>query len=83
MEVFESAAIVAQGRGMRTRTLQVDDRARRTLAQIIEHLRSVRSGVKRSQNELAVRLPVRGRAISEWETGATEPTLEHLMQLAR
>jgi len=82
VKVSKNTAIVAEGRGMR-RTLQVDDLARDTLAQIIEHLRSTRNGVKRSQNDLAVGLPVRGRAISEWETGAAEPTLEHLMQLAR
>ncbi|WP_228554305.1 helix-turn-helix transcriptional regulator [Catenulispora pinisilvae] len=46
-------------------------------------LRSARLDAGLSQNELAVGLPVRGRAVSEWETGAVEPTLAHLMLLAR
>ncbi|MEZ0109294.1 transcriptional regulator with XRE-family HTH domain [Catenulispora sp. EB89] len=50
---------------------------------MIRHLRSVREEADLSQNALAEGLPFRGRAISEWETGAVEPTLEHLMQLAQ
>lgn len=60
--------------------LRVDAAAERTLAQIIGGLRSARLDAGRSQNKLAVGLPVRGRAISEWETGAVEPSMAHLIQ---
>ena len=60
--------------------LHIDDAAKRTLARIIVSLRSARLEVGISQNALSARLPVRGRAISEWETGAIEPTLGHLIQ---
>lgn len=73
--------MVAQERKTPARALQVDDTARRTFARVIRHLRSARTDADLSQNALAEGLPFRGRAISEWETGAVEPTLEHLMQL--
>ncbi|MEY9860580.1 transcriptional regulator with XRE-family HTH domain [Catenulispora sp. GAS73] len=82
MEVSRSTDIVAQEPGSRARTLQVDDTARLTYGRVIGHLRSARTDADLSQNALAEGLPFRGRAISEWETGAVEPTLEHLMQLA-
>ena len=46
---------------------------------IARELRSARLKAELSQNALAVGLPVRGRAISEWETGAVEPTLKHIV----
>ena len=64
-------------------TLHVDDAAEHALARIFGDLRSARIDAGLTQNELAAGLPFRGRAISEWETGYMEPTLEHLMQVAR
>lgn len=64
----------------RSSTLNVDSHAERTFATIIRSLRSARLDAGLSQNALSTGLPVRGRAISEWETGAIEPTLEHLIQ---
>jgi transcriptional regulator with XRE-family HTH domain len=64
----------------RSRTLHVDFEAERILAGIISSLRSARRSAGLSQNALSERLPVRGRAISEWETGAAEPTLENLIR---
>jgi transcriptional regulator with XRE-family HTH domain len=63
--------------------LHVDDKARGTFAGIIGSLRSERLDAGLSQNALAWDLPFRGRAISEWETGAVDPTLAHLMQWSR
>src|SRR5437763_336746 len=64
-------------------TLHVDRGAERMVAQIMSDLRSARRRAGISQNALAADLPFRGRAISEWETGAIKPTLDHLLQLAR
>lgn len=66
-----------------SRTLHVDAAAERMLARIVHELRSARLDAGLSQNALAVGLPVRGRAISEWETGAVEPTIEHLVLWSR
>lgn len=63
--------------------LNIDDAAKRTLAQVTGDLRSARLDAGISQNALSAGLPVRGRAISEWENGAMEPTLCHLIQWAR
>lgn len=63
-------------------TLHVDAAAEQMLARIMHGLRSERLRAGISQNALAVGLPVRGRAISEWETGAIKPTLDHLIFLA-
>ena len=63
-----------------SRTLNVDDEARRNITRIMGGLRSARLSAGISQNALAEGLPVRGRAISEWETLAIKPTLEHLIQ---
>ncbi|WP_194913273.1 helix-turn-helix transcriptional regulator [Catenulispora rubra] len=63
--------------------LHVDAGAERAFARIINGLRAARLEVGLSQNALAVGLPVRGRAVSEWETGAIEPTLGHLIQWSR
>jgi transcriptional regulator with XRE-family HTH domain len=60
--------------------LRVDYAAEKNLARIICGLRSARREAGLSQNRLSAGLPVRGRAISEWETGLMEPTLEHLIQ---
>ncbi|MEY9887681.1 transcriptional regulator with XRE-family HTH domain [Catenulispora sp. MAP5-51] len=60
--------------------LHVDAGAERALQRIAKGLRSARLEAGVSQNALAVGLPVRGRAVSEWETGAIEPTLGHLIQ---
>jgi transcriptional regulator with XRE-family HTH domain len=64
-------------------TLHVDDTAEKILAWIVGSLRSARQDAGLSQNALSSGLPVRGRAISEWETGSVEPTLKHLMQWSR
>ena len=61
-------------------TLLVDYAAEQAFARIVGRLRSARLDSGRTQEELSSRLPVRGRAISEWETGSIEPTLHHLMQ---
>ena len=60
--------------------LNVDGIAERAFARIVGGLRSVRLDAGLSQNALARGLPVLGRAISEWETGGIEPTLNHLIQ---
>jgi transcriptional regulator with XRE-family HTH domain len=64
-------------------TLHVDDVAERTLARVVGDLASARRNAGLTQDELSSGLPVRGRAVSEWETGAFEPTLEHLVQWSR
>ena len=63
--------------------LHIDAGAERALARIIKGLRTARLDVGISQNALSAGLPVRGRAISEWETGAVEPTLGHLIEWSR
>ena len=65
------------------RKLEVDYLSDRTLARIVGGLRSIRLDAGLSQNALAAGLPVRGRAISEWETRAIEPALDHLIQWSR
>jgi len=59
--------------------LHVDYATERTFARIVGGLRSVRLDAGLTQKALATGLPVRGRAISEWESGAIEPTLGNLM----
>ena len=63
-------------------TLLVDAWAEQALSRIIDRLRIVRLEADITQNALAEVLPVRGRAISEWETEAVEPTYDHLLLLA-
>jgi transcriptional regulator with XRE-family HTH domain len=63
--------------------LHVDAAAERALARIVAGLRTARLDAGLSQNTLSSGLPVRGRAISEWETGAIEPTLGHLILWSR
>jgi len=63
--------------------LHVDAGAERAFARIINGLRAARLEVGISQTALSAGLPVRGRAISEWETGAIEPTLGHLIRWSR
>jgi len=65
------------------RKLRVDSATESIIAGIMAALRTAREQVGISQNALSEGLPVRGRAISEWETGATEPTLVHLIQWSR
>ncbi|MEY9895744.1 transcriptional regulator with XRE-family HTH domain [Catenulispora sp. MAP12-49] len=60
--------------------LHVDYTAERAFTRIVGGLRSARLAAGLSQNGLACGMPFRGRAISEWETGAVEPTLGHLIQ---
>jgi transcriptional regulator with XRE-family HTH domain len=60
-------------------TLRVDYATERTLAQIMGALRSARLDSGLTQTALSSGLPVRGRAISEWETGGIEPTMDHLI----
>ena len=61
-------------------TLRVDYTAERTWAQIVGGLRTARLTSGRTQVALSNGLPVRGRAISEWETGGVQPSLHHLIQ---
>jgi len=61
------------------RTLRVDAAAERALDDLIAELHAARSARKRSQEAVAARLPVRGRAISEWETRAVTPKLRYLI----
>lgn len=63
--------------------LHVDYAAERALTRIVGGLRTARLDAGLSQNSVATGLPVRGRAVSEWETGAIEPTLGHLIQWSR
>lgn len=63
--------------------LHVDAEAESTFARIVGGLRTARLTADISQNALSSGLPVRGRAISEWETGAIEPTLDHLILWSR
>ncbi|MEY9859068.1 transcriptional regulator with XRE-family HTH domain [Catenulispora sp. GAS73] len=65
------------------RTLHIDSATESIFARIVSALRSARLDAGLSQNALSAGLPVRGRAISEWETGAIEPTLVHLIQWSR
>ena len=60
--------------------LQVDDAAKQTLVRIASTLRAARKSSGLTQEALSSGLSVRGRAISEWETGLIEPTLVHLVQ---
>lgn len=64
---------------LRGDNLRVDDATERIFAGIVADLRSARLDAGLSQAALASGLPVRGRAISEWEKGAIEPTLGHLI----
>lgn len=63
-------------------TLNVDAAAEATYARIIRGLRTARINAGLSQDELAKGLPFRGRAVSEWETGAVEPKLNNLILVA-
>lgn len=63
--------------------LNVDAATERIFAHIVHTLQSERERRGLSQNGLALRLPVRGAAVSEWETGAVVPTLGHLFMCAR
>ena len=63
--------------------LHVDVVAEQSLSRLIGDLRSVRLEAGLSQDALSAGLPVRGRAISEWECMAIEPTLGHLTQWSR
>lgn len=60
-------------------TLHIDYAAERTYARMVGGLRSARVAAGLSQNEVAVGLPVRGRAISEWECGGIQPKLPNLI----
>ncbi|WP_370361495.1 helix-turn-helix domain-containing protein [Catenulispora sp. MAP12-49] len=58
-------------------SLRIDGWSQWTYSRLIDGLRTARGG--RSQNQVAIGLPVRGRAISEWETETYVPTLENLI----
>lgn len=62
------------------RSLCVDETAHQNFAAIISGLRSARLNAGLTQETLASGLPVRARAISQWETGAVEPTLGNLIR---
>src|SRR5947209_857210 len=61
--------------------LRVDFPAEHTYARIMGGLRAVRREARITQDALAQVLPVRGRAISEWETLAIEPGFNNLLLL--
>jgi transcriptional regulator with XRE-family HTH domain len=58
--------------------LRVDGAAERVFAGIVAALRSARLEARLSQEALAEGLPVRGRAVSEWELETMKPKLGHL-----
>lgn len=60
--------------------LIADDMAEQAIAEIIHLLKSVRLKKGLSQNALSSALPVRGRAISEWENWYVEPKLGNLIE---
>ncbi|WP_194917604.1 helix-turn-helix transcriptional regulator [Catenulispora rubra] len=63
--------------------LLIDGAAELTYARIVADLKRARKDAGLSRNALSSPLPVRGRAISEWETRVEEPTLQHLIQWSR
>ena len=60
-------------------TLNLDPVAAAAYAGIPHALRAERLRRRISQAQVAAGLPVRGRANCEWETGAVQPTLDHLI----
>lgn len=61
-------------------TLHVDPAADTAFFHIVQELRALRIGAGLSQPALAaLGLPVRGRAVCEWELGVVEPKLDHLL----
>lgn len=64
---------------MRSPSLRFDYEATETFAGIIGGLQLAREEAGLTQIWLAEGLSVRGRAICDWERGAANPTLEHLI----
>ncbi|MBS2554578.1 transcriptional regulator [Catenulispora sp. NL8] len=62
--------------------LHVDFAAERNYAGIFGRLRSERLAAGLSQSTVASWFSIRARAVSEWETGAVQPTLDHLILLS-
>ena len=60
-------------------TLHIDDAAESILVGYIVTLRSARTTAGLTQDEVASGLPVRGRAISEWENLTSKPKLRNLI----
>ncbi len=46
-----------------------------------EQLKALREGLGLSQEEFGRRLGVTKQAVSQWETGQTEPTIESLLKI--
>src|SRR5882762_1689321 len=63
--------------------LRVDFPTEQAYARIINGLRTTRLEAEITQNSLAEVLPVRGRAVSEWESGAIGPRYRSLFLWAR
>lgn len=61
-------------------TLNIDAAAESIFAGFTVTLRSARTNAGLTQDEVASGMPVRGRAISEWECGTIQPTLGHLIE---
>lgn len=61
------------------RTLRIDAAAERALDGIAAQLKAARVACGLSQTALAVGLPVRSNAISEWETRLVSPKLTYLI----
>jgi len=64
-------------------TLHVDRVAESALASLTVTLRSERLANELTQNEVAFGMDVRGRAISEWESGTIQPKLRNLIEWSR
>jgi transcriptional regulator with XRE-family HTH domain len=64
-------------------TLHIDDVAESIFAGFIGTLRDARTNAGLTQNEVASGMPIRGRAISEWECGTIHPTLGNLIEWSR
>ena len=60
--------------------LQIDEAARRTLAQIVGELRSTRRAARLTQAILSSRMSIGAAGISDWENRRTDPTVARLAQ---
>jgi len=46
-----------------------------------DQIRALREGLGDNQQEFAQRVGVSKQAVSQWESGATEPTIENLLRM--
>ena len=79
MRQLELGTIVASLTLGEPRILHVDYAAERAFDRIVGRLRSGRLEAGLTQEEVASDLPVRGRAICEWECGRVRPKLRYLI----